>query len=150
MTGSTASRDGAMTLTVEVQLVATDEAIPTQQQLGDWARAAWQDDGRDIGVVVRVTDEAESRQLNRDYRHIDRPTNVLSFPFDPVPGVEFDHVGDLVVCAPVVAREAPEQGKSTVGALGAHDRARHAAPAGPRPRGRASRRRKWKHWKPEF
>lgn len=111
MTGSTASRDGAMTLTVEVQLVATDEAIPTQQQLGDWARAAWQDDGRDIGVVVRVTDEAESRQLNRDFRHIDRPTNVLSFPFDPVPGVGFDHLGDLVVCAPVVAREASEQGK---------------------------------------
>jgi probable rRNA maturation factor len=100
-----------MALTVEVQMASSGAGVPTRRQLDAWARAAWQDDGRDIGVVVRVTDEAESRRLNRDYRHIDKSTNVLSFPFDPVPGVGFEHLGDLVVCAPVVAREAAEQGR---------------------------------------
>jgi probable rRNA maturation factor len=76
-----------------------------------WARAAWRDPAQDAEVVVRITDEAESRRLNHDYRGKDRPTNVLSFPFEPVPEVDLEHLGDLVICAPVVAREATEQGK---------------------------------------
>ncbi|MEQ8858711.1 MAG: rRNA maturation RNase YbeY [Pseudomonadales bacterium] len=62
-------------------------------------------------VCVRVVDEAEMRQLNRDYRHQDRPTNVLSFPA----AIELpDSVvwGDVVVCAPVVAAEAEVQNKA--------------------------------------
>lgn len=58
-------------------------------------------------VTVRIVGAAESRALNRRYRGKDRPTNVLSFPYGE-PGV----LGDLVVCAPVVNREAREQGKS--------------------------------------
>ena len=90
-----------MTLTVEVQLVATDDAIPTPQQLGDWARAAWQDDGRDTGVVVRVTDEAESRQLNRDYRGISTGRPMCSRSRSTrCPVSDSTMLGDLVVCAP--------------------------------------------------
>jgi probable rRNA maturation factor len=100
-----------MTLRVEVQQVTEDPAIPLRRQFTVWARAAWRDPSRKAEVVVRITDANESRQLNRDYRHRDKPTNVLSFPFEPVPGVESDHLGDLVICAPVVAREACEQGK---------------------------------------
>jgi len=101
-----------MTLAVEVQIAAADASLPSQRQLSDWALAAWQEEGvRDAEVVVRVTDEAESRRLNHEFRGRDKATNVLSFPFDPVPEIDLDHVGDLVICAPVVAREAVEQGK---------------------------------------
>jgi probable rRNA maturation factor len=100
-----------MTLAVEVQIAAADAALPSQRQLSDWALAAWQNGARDAEVVVRVADEAESRQLNHEFRGRDRATNVLSFPFDPVPEIDLNHVGDLVICAPVVAREAVEQGK---------------------------------------
>ena len=100
-----------MTLAVEVQIAAADASLPSQRQLSDWALAAWQDGARDAEVVVRVTDEAESRRLNHEFRGRDRATNVLSFPFDPVPEIDLNHVGDLVICAPVVACEAAEQGK---------------------------------------
>jgi probable rRNA maturation factor len=100
-----------MTLAVEVQLAARGAPLPSRHDLVRWARAAWRRPAVDADVVVRVTGEAESRRLNHAYRGKDRPTNVLSFPFEPVPGVEFGHLGDLLICAPVVVREADEQGK---------------------------------------
>lgn len=99
-------------LDVEIQLQAATDGIPQESQLIAWARAGWRGPGDDAGVVLRVTDEAESRQLNHDYRGMDKPTNVLSFPFEPIPQIELRHIGDLVICAPVVAREAREQGKT--------------------------------------
>jgi probable rRNA maturation factor len=101
-----------MALAVEVQLALAAAGVPDRQRLTDWARAAWREPQRDAGVVVRVCDEAESRRLNHDYRGRDSATNVLSFPYEAMPGVGVDHVGDLVICAPVVAREAVEQGKA--------------------------------------
>jgi len=62
-------------------------------------------------LVVRLVDEQESADLNLNYRHKAGPTNVLSFPFEPPPGVRDSHLGDLVICAQVVRREAMEQGK---------------------------------------
>ena len=100
-----------MTLTVEVQLAVDGATVPSRQEFTAWARAAWRDGAQDAEVVVRVTDEAESRRLNHDYRGADKATNVLSFGFDPLPGMEFHHIGDVVICAPVVEREAREQGK---------------------------------------
>jgi probable rRNA maturation factor len=100
-----------MVLAVDVQLAAEGDSVPSVEQLTGWARAAWRDGARDGEVVVRVTGEAESRRLNHEYRGQDKPTNVLSFPFDPIPHVDLAHVGDLVICAPVVAHEAREQGK---------------------------------------
>ena len=100
-----------MTLGVDVQLATDDPSLPTQRQLIEWARAAWRGGSDDAEVVVRAVDEAEGRRLNHEFRGSDRATNVLSFPFQPPPGVELDHLGDLVICAPVVAREALQQGK---------------------------------------
>jgi len=100
-----------MTLGVDVQLATDDASLPTQRQLIEWARAAWRGGSDDAEVVVRAVDEAEGRRLNHEFRGSDRATNVLSFPFQPPPGVELDHLGDLVICAPVVAREALQQGK---------------------------------------
>jgi probable rRNA maturation factor len=60
---------------------------------------------------VRIVDEQESAELNEQYRHKQGPTNVLSFPFECPPGVELNLLGDLVICAPVVQREAQQQQK---------------------------------------
>ena len=72
------------------------------------------DPGRGAEVSVRIVDEAEMRALNREYRDQDKPTNVLAFPAGDagfaLPG-QIPLLGDIVVCAGVVAREADEQGK---------------------------------------
>lgn len=99
---------------------ASDElkTLLTNAQCQAWLNAALQADLQDdfIEITLRIVDSAESQQLNRDYRGIDKPTNVLSFEFDIPPEVvipddEPMYLGDLVVCAPVVALEAQEQSK---------------------------------------
>jgi probable rRNA maturation factor len=101
-------------LAVEVQLAVEAPGLPSARQLRDWAEAAWRSPAQDAEVVVRVTDEAESRRLNHEFRGPDRATNVLSFPYEPIPELDLAHVGDLVICAPVVEREALEQGKTAM------------------------------------
>ncbi len=87
---------------------ATSWEVPPRVQVLRWARAAvlqgaWR-------VAVRFVDEEEAQALNAQYRHKDYPTNVLSFPYHPTPdGVGH---GDLVLCAPVLHREASAQGKT--------------------------------------
>ena len=66
---------------------------------------------READLAVRLVDAREGRSLNRHYRGKDYATNVLSFPAELPEGVELPVLGDLVICAPVVAREAREQGK---------------------------------------
>ncbi len=106
-----------MALVVEVQYADRRPWAPTRRSIGSWVDAAL---GVRAGreVAVRVVGNAESRRLNRSWRGQDKPTNVLSFPAvsrgqAPFPaGAAPIPLGDLVVCAPVVAREAREQGKS--------------------------------------
>jgi probable rRNA maturation factor len=91
--------------------------IPDEQTLGLWAGAALRRAGAGAGcreLTVRIVGEAESRELNAGWRGKDRPTNVLAFPGGgaDLPGEAHYPLGDLVVCLPVVAREAAEQGKS--------------------------------------
>lgn len=96
---------------LEVQYACSDAEPPTQGRLLEWARAALGDEV-DAELVVRIVDEAESAALNEGFRGKVGPTNVLSFPFEAPPQIESRHLGDLVICAPVVAREAAEQGKA--------------------------------------
>lgn len=90
---------------------------PRQDEMASWIEAALGAAGREAcgwELTVRIVDEGESRQLNAAYRGRDKPTNVLSFPFEPPPGLpaaEAQILGDLVICAPVVASEAVAQGK---------------------------------------
>ncbi len=104
-----------MSVSMDCQLVSANPDTPQPEQMQRWLDAALKDLRPDAEVVVRIVDEAESRELNRQYRHINRPTNVLSFPFEIPAGMpadaELDLLGDLVVCAPVVATEAVQQGK---------------------------------------
>ncbi|MGR7920402.1 rRNA maturation RNase YbeY [Zobellella denitrificans] len=101
-----------MTLWLDLQ-IACDEApgLPGEQEFERWLSAALAGERMDAEVTVRLVDEAESRELNRDYRGKDYATNVLSFPFEAPPGIDLPLLGDLVICRQVVEREAAEQNK---------------------------------------
>ena len=87
-------------------------AIPSPSELELWANAVLKYEGlAEQEVTIRFTDEAESQSLNHEYRGKDKPTNVLSFPFEAPPVIEINLLGDLVICAPVISREAEEQHK---------------------------------------
>lgn len=96
---------------VEVQYAAPARGLPAARELRAWVARALAGRREAAEVVVRIVDEDESARLNEAYRGKAGPTNVLSFPFAPPPGVSSVHIGDLVICAPVVAREARAQGK---------------------------------------
>ncbi|HSM11550.1 MAG TPA: rRNA maturation RNase YbeY [Lysobacter sp.] len=91
------------------------KGVPAAASFRKWAAAALAGRAGEAELAIRVVDEDEGRSLNRQYRGKDRPTNVLSFPADlpeGLPeGVTLPLLGDLVICAPVVEREAREQGK---------------------------------------
>lgn len=90
---------------------AVDTLHPDLAQFQAWAEAALEEVDEDCELSIRIVDTDESQQLNRDYRGKDKPTNVLSFPFEsPVP-LQPRLLGDLVICAPVVASEAAQQSK---------------------------------------
>ena len=101
-----------MTITLDLQIASADsQPLPSEAQFISWLNAViirFQDDAE---VTIRVVDSGESQQLNNDYRGKDKPTNVLSFPFQVPEGIELDLLGDLVICKQVVEQEALEQGK---------------------------------------
>jgi len=97
---------------VDLQIATENiEGLPTEEQIVQWATAAVQPEGDEVEMTVRIVDEAESHELNLTYRGKDRPTNVLSFPFECPDEVELPLLGDLVICRQVVEREAVEQEK---------------------------------------
>lgn len=97
---------------VDLQIATENiEGLPTEEQIVQWATAAVQPKGDEVEMTVRIVDEVESHELNLTYRGKDRPTNVLSFPFECPDEVELPLLGDLVICRQVVEREAAEQEK---------------------------------------
>ena len=97
---------------VDLQIATENiEGLPTEEQIVQWATAAVQPEGDEVEMTVRIVDESESHELNLTYRGKDRPTNVLSFPFECPDEVELPLLGDLVICRQVVEREAAEQEK---------------------------------------
>lgn len=101
-----------MAITLDLQLASTATDLPSEQQVQQWLDAAILPFQQEAEVTVRIVDNSESQQLNFDYRGKDKATNVLSFPFQCPPGIELPLLGDLVICAPVVASEALEQNKT--------------------------------------
>jgi probable rRNA maturation factor len=98
---------------LEIQRVFTVGVQPDDAQLQQWVDATLVNFPQDSEVVIRIVDEPESAALNGQYRHKQGATNILSFPFDApdIDGANFDLLGDLVICAPVLAREAQAQHK---------------------------------------
>lgn len=101
-----------MSVEVDVQYAATGEGMPEPEEIAGWVEAAVAGRRDHAELSVRVVDEAEITVLNHRFRGQDRPTNVLSFPVGDMPGMEVSLLGDVVVCAPVVRRQAREQRKS--------------------------------------
>ena len=93
-------------LTLHLQVASRAFRAPTSSQVRRWARSALKRSGE---ITVRIVGAAEARQLNRRYRGRDYAANVLSFPYALSRGLV---QGDIVLCAPVIAREALAQGKT--------------------------------------
>lgn len=97
---------------VDVQNASDATFIPCQQNFLDWVTIASSDKKPNAEVSIRIVDMPESQSLNKQYRGVDKPTNVLSFPTEFPEGVDIPFLGDLVICAPVVEAEAQAQNKS--------------------------------------
>ncbi len=98
---------------LDLQLACANEAgLPEEAAFQRWLEAAVTPFQAESEVTVRLVDEAESHELNLTYRGKDKPTNVLSFPFEAPPGIELPLLGDLIICRQVVEQEAAEQGKA--------------------------------------
>ena len=92
---------------------ASSQPTPSETQFRQWCELALRQRSGDSELTIRIVDEAEGQDLNRTYRQRDYPTNVLSFPADvPDDMLDIPLLGDLVICAAVVEREAQEQGKT--------------------------------------
>ncbi len=100
-----------MSIDLDVQIASENKQLPDQRQLLQWVEQALNNVRENAELTIRIVDEAESQTLNNDYRGKNKPTNVLSFPFEGPEGIELDLLGDLVICAPVVAQEAADQQK---------------------------------------
>ena len=113
-TAPRAHADTAPSLQVSVSYALPRAGLPGSASFRRWVQAALRGAGhrRRTELSIRIVGSDEGLALNRDYRGRDYPTNVLSFAAEPPPGVRFALLGDLAICAPVVQREAAEQGKS--------------------------------------
>ncbi len=89
--------------------------IPSETQLVHWVELVLGAVGKStipVELTIRVVDDAEMQALNHQYRHKDALTNVLSFPFEAPPGTDIPLLGDIIICASVVQKEAEEQAKT--------------------------------------
>ncbi|WP_261816856.1 rRNA maturation RNase YbeY [Vibrio gallicus] len=104
-----------MAIYLDLQLATeTGEQLPSEQDFQGWLEKTIPLFQPDAELTIRIVDQQESHQLNLDYRGKDKPTNVLSFPFEAPPGMEINLLGDLVICKQVVEDEAKEQQKPLI------------------------------------
>ncbi|WP_339516643.1 rRNA maturation RNase YbeY [Pseudomonas sp. RL_15y_Pfl2_60] len=100
-------------LELDLQIASDASDLPSQAQFIEWCEIALRQRSADSELTIRLVDEAEGLELNHTYRQREYATNVLSFPADvPDEMLDIPLLGDLVICAPVVAREAIEQDKN--------------------------------------
>ncbi len=101
---------------IDIQIATEVENLPTVAQFQLWVdttlvhaqfKSAYEPE-----LTVRIVDESEGRELNKTWRQKDYATNVLSFPFDAPPEIPIELLGDIIICANVVANEAVEQQKT--------------------------------------
>lgn len=104
-----------MTLTVNLQ----NEHFPNAPSAADFERwvagaLAKAKPNTNIELTIRLVDQSESQQLNHDFRGKDKPTNVLSFPYEPEDEEDANYLGDLAICVAVVELEAEQQDKEVI------------------------------------
>ncbi|HBW3293132.1 TPA: rRNA maturation RNase YbeY [Klebsiella pneumoniae] len=97
---------------LDLQLACEETSgLPDEALFQRWVDAVIPTFQEESELTIRLVDVAESHELNLIYRGKDKPTNVLSFPFEAPPGIEMPLLGDLIICRQVVEQEASEQGK---------------------------------------
>jgi probable rRNA maturation factor len=122
-----------MGIKVDVQYASAQTDLPNKKSLTAWVKAVLQSPlappplplqedrksarssrgkRKTVELTIRIVDETEAQQLNETWRQRSYPTNVLSFSYESPPGINIPLLGELVICAPVVAREASEQHKT--------------------------------------
>ncbi|MBL0709431.1 MAG: rRNA maturation RNase YbeY [Colwellia sp.] len=112
---------------LDLQIACDKKALPSLAQFQCWVDKALQSTpnkpvtepvtnkvitDEPVELTIRLVNIDESQQLNHQYRHKNKPTNVLSFPFEVPDGIELNLLGDLIICASVVEQEAKEQNKT--------------------------------------
>ncbi|GAC12923.1 rRNA maturation RNase YbeY [Aliiglaciecola lipolytica] len=101
-----------MKIEVDIQVACENQNLPSVEQFEKWVElAAASQHIKEAEVTIRLVTSEESQMLNLTYRGKDKPTNVLSFPFEAPAEIELNLLGDLVVCADIVEQEAQQQNK---------------------------------------
>ncbi|GIU31078.1 rRNA maturation RNase YbeY [Shewanella schlegeliana] len=106
--------DSQTVIDLDLQVAVEGFELPSQADLELWVKTALRDTMSEAELTIRIVDVEESQELNNTYRGKDKPTNVLSFPFEAPPGIELPLLGDLVICAAVVKQEAIDQNKPLI------------------------------------
>ncbi|HCM46124.1 MAG TPA: rRNA maturation RNase YbeY [Colwellia sp.] len=105
-----------MTHIIDLQIACSHTELPTEEQFQLWIDTALAEVSnnleQDFELTIRLVNSEESQQLNNQYRGKDKPTNVLSFPFEVPDGIELNLLGDLIICIEVMKQEAQEQNKA--------------------------------------
>lgn len=97
---------------IDLQIACEAKELPSLELFQRWTESALTAvTDEEFELTIRLVTIEESQQLNSQYRQKDKPTNVLSFPFEVPEGIELNLLGDLVVCVQVVEQEAKEQSK---------------------------------------
>ena len=108
-----------MTLIVDIQMASASEEAPDPQSIERWVSAALNNQRDSTELSIRIVDTEEGKALNEQFRGSTGATNVLSFPFENESPEPLPLIGDIVICAPLVLKEANEQNK-TLNAHWAH------------------------------
>ncbi|MEZ9597006.1 rRNA maturation RNase YbeY [Shewanella sp. 10N.261.52.F9] len=106
--------DNQPIIDLDVQIAVEGFTLPSSTELELWVKTAIRDTMSEAELTIRIVEVEESQSLNSTYRGKDKPTNVLSFPFEAPPGIELPLLGDLVICAAVVEQEAIDQNKPLI------------------------------------
>jgi probable rRNA maturation factor len=101
----------SLSLDLDLQIAVDSNQLPSQADFETWVKTALGNTLDTAELTIRLVEITESQSLNLSYRGKDKPTNVLSFPFEAPAGMELPLLGDLVICVAVVEQEALEQNK---------------------------------------
>ncbi len=101
-----------MVIALDLQIACKNNELPDKKDFQLWVNTALSPYNKPFELTVRIVELEESQTLNHQYRDKNKPTNVLSFPFEIPDGIELDLLGDLVICADVVKDEAQAQNKN--------------------------------------
>lgn len=98
-------------VSVEVQYAASEIDAPIEESFQQWSAIIPAKNDAQQEASIRIVEEEEIAELNLRFRQKSGATNVLAFPADLPPGVELNFIGDIVICAPIVRKQAQDQGK---------------------------------------